>query len=65
MTYVSSTPDMAPNTGDVTTIVAGKSVLTGHTDAWKIRYPSFTVWNFDLTYNLPPTGAGTRRSRST
>jgi iron complex outermembrane receptor protein len=53
VTYVSSTPDMAPNTGDTTAIVAGKSVLTGHTDAWKIRYPSFTVWNFNMTYTLP------------
>jgi iron complex outermembrane receptor protein len=53
VTYVSSTPDMAPTTGDTTAIVGGKSVVTGHTDGWKIRYPSFTVWNFNLTYFLP------------
>ena len=53
VTYVSSTPSQAGNAGDTTAIVGGKSVLTGHTDAWKIRYPSFTVWNFNLTYTLP------------
>ena len=53
VTYVSSTPDMSPTTGDITVIQGGKSVLTGYSNAWKIRFPSFTVWNFDVTYHLP------------
>jgi iron complex outermembrane receptor protein len=53
VTYVSSTPALAPTTGDTLTIIGGKSVLTGHTDGWKIRFPSFTVWNLNVSYFLP------------
>jgi iron complex outermembrane receptor protein len=55
VTYVSSTPAFAGNQGDTTTInkATGTSVLTAHTDQWKIRYPSFILWNLDVTYTLP------------
>ncbi|HEX3730709.1 MAG TPA: TonB-dependent receptor, partial [Opitutaceae bacterium] len=55
VTYVSSTPAFAGNAGDTTAInkATGLSFVTGHTDQWKIRYPSFVLWNFDLTYTLP------------
>ena len=55
-TYVSSTPTQAPNAGDTTVIVAGsggKVNVTAHTDAWKLRLPSFTLWEFAVHYRLP------------
>jgi iron complex outermembrane receptor protein len=52
-TYVASTPTQAPNAGDTTTIVNGVSVVTAHTDAWKLQLPSFMIWNFGLHYTLP------------
>jgi len=59
-TYVSSTPSQVPNTGDTTAIdkTSGKSYLTGHTDAWKIRYPSYETWVFSANYRLPRLNRG-------
>lgn len=52
-TYVSSTPTQAPNAGDTMTTVNGVSTLTAHTDAWKLRIPSYEIWNFGVIYHLP------------
>ncbi len=52
-TYVSSTPSENPNAGDTTTLVNGQYVVTAHTDQWKLRIPSFTLWDFGLHYQLP------------
>ena len=53
VTHVASTPTQAPNAGDTTAIVGGKSVVTAHTDAWKLHLPSFTLWNFGVHYMIP------------
>jgi iron complex outermembrane receptor protein len=52
-TYVSSTPSQTPIAGDTTSIVKGVSVVTAHTDLWKLRNPSYQLWNFSATYRLP------------
>jgi len=52
-TYVSSTPNAAPNTGDTATTINGVSVITGQTYGWKLRLPSFTLWNFGVQYKIP------------
>ncbi len=54
-TYVSSTPSQVPNTGDTTTInqALKMSTVTAHTDAWKIRYPSYEIWILSVNYRLP------------
>ena len=52
-TYVSSTPSQVPSTGDTTAIVNGVAVVTAHTDAWKVRIPSYQLWNFAVHYKLP------------
>jgi iron complex outermembrane receptor protein len=52
-TYVSSTPTQAPNAGDTIAVIpgsGGKAAVTGHTDAWKLRLPSFTLWTFGAHY---------------
>ena len=52
-TYVSSTPTESPTAGDTTTLVNGQYVVTAHTDQYKLRIPSFTIWDFGLHYQLP------------
>ncbi len=54
-TYVSSTPSENPNAGDTTALVNGQYVVTAHTDQWKLRVPSFVIWNFGVHYKLPWT----------
>jgi outer membrane receptor protein involved in Fe transport len=51
--YVSSTPTQAPNAGDTTVTKNGITTVTAHTDAWKLRLPSYTVWTFAAHYKLP------------
>ncbi len=51
--YVSSTPSQTPTAGDTISTVAGKRVVTASTNQWKLRTPSFTVWNAGLHYRLP------------
>ena len=29
------------------------STVTAHTDAWKIRYPSYEIWILSVNYRLP------------
>jgi len=52
-TYVSSTPTQAPNAGDTTLTTSAGTTVTAHTDAWKLRVPGFTLWNFGINYRLP------------
>lgn len=54
-TYVASTPTQAPNAGDTLTTNTATGVVTyaGHTDAYKLRLPSFTIWTFSAHYKLP------------
>src|SRR5581483_921036 len=54
--YVASTPSETPNAGDTIGTVGGKRVVTGSTFQWKLRTPSYTVWNFGVHYRLPRTG---------
>jgi iron complex outermembrane receptor protein len=56
-TYVSSTPTQTPNAGDTTAVVNGQVVVTGHTDLWKLRLPSYTLWNLGIHYRLPRLSA--------
>jgi iron complex outermembrane receptor protein len=51
--YVSSTPSEQPNAGDTYANVSGKRVLTSSTYQWKLRTPSYIVWNFGAHYRLP------------
>jgi iron complex outermembrane recepter protein len=51
--YASSTPTQSPTAGDTTVTTAGVSTVTAHTDAWKLRSPSYTVWTFSANYRLP------------
>ena len=51
-TYVASTPSEAPDAGDTYTIVAGKSVLQRTTYQWRMRIPSFGLWNVGARYAL-------------
>jgi len=59
VTYVSSTPTQTPIAGDTIAITpgTGKVTVTGHTDAWKLRLPSFTLWEFGVHYRLPRINA--------
>jgi outer membrane receptor protein involved in Fe transport len=61
VTYVSSTPTQSPVAGDttVTSTVNGvtSTFVTAHTDAWKLRLPSYTLWEFGVHYRLPRLGA--------
>jgi outer membrane receptor protein involved in Fe transport len=57
-TYVSSTPGEAPNAGDTIGTVGGRRVVTQSTNQWKLRIPSFTLWNLGLRYRLPRTSRG-------
>lgn len=50
--YVSSTPSETPNAGD-TISASGPPVVTGSTYQWKLRTPSYEIWNFGVHYRLP------------
>ena len=52
-TYVSSTPSETPTAGDTIGTVGGKRVVTASTNQWKLRYPSYTIWNAGIHYRLP------------
>ncbi len=56
--YVSSTPTQTPIAGDTVTIVpnsGGQVRVSAHTDAWKLRLPSTTLWTFSMHYKLHST----------
>ncbi|MSU47772.1 MAG: TonB-dependent receptor [Opitutus sp.] len=53
VTHVASTPTQNPNQGDVTAVVGGKVVVLRSTNQWRIRTPSYTLWNFGIRYKLP------------
>lgn len=53
VTYVASTPTEAPNAGDTTARVGGVVTVTRSTNQWRLRVPSYTLWNFGLRYRLP------------
>ncbi len=55
-TYVSSTPSEIPNTGDTFTVVNGSRVLTSSTGQWKLRTPSYTLWQTGLHYTFKTPG---------
>ncbi|HTB81728.1 MAG TPA: TonB-dependent receptor [Opitutaceae bacterium] len=55
VTYVSSTPSETPTSGDTPNAATGIYNGTNHTDQWKLRTPSFTLWNFGAHYKLPWT----------
>ena len=52
---VGTSGNLSVRSGDTIAItpVTGKVVVTGHTDAWKLRLPSFTLWEFSVHYQLP------------
>jgi iron complex outermembrane receptor protein len=57
VTHVASTPTETPNAGDTyTTTASGQRVLTRTTYQWRLRVPSYTLWNFGMRYRLPNTG---------
>jgi len=51
-TYVASTPSENPDAGDTYTVVGGKSVLQRTTYQWRMRVPSFGLWNVGARYAL-------------
>lgn len=52
-TYVASTPAEAPNAGDTYVTTAGQRVLQRTTYQWRLRTPSFGLWNVGARYTLP------------
>lgn len=56
VTHVASTPTEAPNAGDTTARVGGVVVVTRSTNQWRLRIPSYTLWNFGMRYRLPSNG---------
>jgi outer membrane receptor protein involved in Fe transport len=56
-TYVASTPTEAPNTGDTLARVNGALVVTRSTNQWRLRTPSYTLWNFGARYRYAPAGS--------
>jgi iron complex outermembrane receptor protein len=50
VTYVASTPTEAPNAGDAAAGSNGIQPATS-TYQWKLKVPSFTLWNLGLSYN--------------
>jgi iron complex outermembrane receptor protein len=56
VSHVASTPTEAPNAGDTYAVVNGQRVVTRSTNQWRLRVPSFTLWNLGLHYRLPPMG---------
>jgi len=60
VTYVSFHADAkrpSPATRSPSRPGTGKVTVTGHTDAWKLRLPSFTLWEFGVHYRLPRINA--------
>lgn len=51
-TYVAATPTELPNAGDTYAVVAGRPTLQRTTNQWKLRVPSFGLWNLGLRYAL-------------
>ena len=56
-TYLAATPSENPDAGDTYATVAGKSVLQRTTYQWRLRTPSFGLWNIGARYTLK---SGTR-----
>ena len=52
VTFVDSTPTEAPNAGDTMGRVGGIVVVTRSTNQWRMRIPSYTLWNFGARYRL-------------
>ena len=52
-TYVAATPTEAPNAGDTTARVGGQVVVTRTTNQWRLRVPSYALWNLGTRYRLP------------
>ncbi|HVU34968.1 MAG TPA: TonB-dependent receptor [Opitutaceae bacterium] len=63
-TYVSSTPSESPNAGDTIGTVNGRRVVTASTYQWKLRTPSFTLWNAGIHYRFPQTFHGLEQELS-
>ena len=55
-TYVASTPSENPDAGDTYTVVGGKPVLQRTTYQWRMRVPSFGLWNVGARYTLRSRG---------
>jgi outer membrane receptor protein involved in Fe transport len=55
VTYVASTPTEAPNAGDTyATGPGGVRTLTRTTYQWRLRVPSFMLWNAGVRYTFRP-----------
>lgn len=52
-TYVAATPSENPDAGDTYAIVNGQSVLQRTTYQWRMRTPSYGLWNAGVRYTLP------------
>jgi iron complex outermembrane receptor protein len=58
VTHVASTPTEAPNAGDTyATLASGQRVVTRTTYQWRLRVPSYTLWNLGLRYRLAGRGS--------
>jgi outer membrane receptor protein involved in Fe transport len=56
-TYVASTPTESPTAGDTyETTTDGRRIVTRTTYQWRLRVPSYTLWNLGVRYRLPNTG---------
>jgi iron complex outermembrane receptor protein len=59
VTHMASTPTEAPNAGDTyVTAANGQRVLQRTTYQWRLRIPSYTLWNVGARYRLSGGGSG-------
>ncbi len=59
VTHMASTPTEAPNAGDTyVTTASGERVLQRTTYQWRLRIPSYTLWNVGVRYRLSGGGSG-------
>jgi iron complex outermembrane receptor protein len=56
VTHVASTPTAGPTAGDTYANVNGQRVVTRSTNEWRLRVPSYTLWNLGVRYRFPNTG---------
>jgi outer membrane receptor protein involved in Fe transport len=57
VTYVASTPVAGPTAGDTyATTASGQRVVTRSTYEWRLRVPSYTLWNIGARYRFANTG---------
>jgi len=62
--FVGAVDNQSPTAGDTTALnpATGKFVVTGHTDAWDIKNPSFVNYIFAVHYTLPEVVHGYKQT---